>query len=222
MSTLAFRNVDASPNDPVSEWPLEAIQTALERGSLEHWRRLANEVWSDPWGPVARRLEEMLAYSRPYGVAPVMEQTIARAREATEASEREAVAAEVSRLARASGLSRAEFASRIGTSASRLSTYATGKVTPSAALLVRMRHTAEREEAGRTLLAMPPPPGEEPDWEEQKREMLDAPMRKWPAEAMPDPHDVELAELLLKLTPLERLRALRRYARLREISRVQP
>ena len=29
MSPLAFRNVDASPDDPVSEWPLEAIQTAL-------------------------------------------------------------------------------------------------------------------------------------------------------------------------------------------------
>ncbi|MBW8060426.1 MAG: ribbon-helix-helix protein, CopG family [Solirubrobacterales bacterium] len=37
----------------------------------------------------------------------------------------------------------------------------------------------ERERAGRELLAMPPPPGPEPDWEEQKREMLDAPMRKW-------------------------------------------
>lgn len=41
---------------------------------------------------------------------------------------------------------------------------------------------AERAEAGRALLAMPPPPGEgpEPDWETQKQEMLDAPMRKWP------------------------------------------
>lgn len=39
---------------------------------------------------------------------------------------------------------------------------------------------AKRERAGRELLAMPPPPGPEPDWEEQKREMLDAPMRKWP------------------------------------------
>jgi hypothetical protein len=39
----------------------------------------------------------------------------------------------------------------------------------------------EREAAGRALLAMPPPPGEgpEPDWEDQKRELLDAPMRKW-------------------------------------------
>ena len=32
----------------------------------------------------------------------------------------------------------------------------------------------------------------------------------------PDPHDVELAELLLGFTPEERLRALRRYARLRD------
>lgn len=182
MSTLVFRNVDASPDAPVSEWPLEAIQTALERGGLEHWRRLAREIWSDPWGPVARRLEEVLTYSRPYGVAEAMERAIARAREVAESREREAVAAEVNRLVRASGLTRAEFASRIGTSASRLSTYTTGKVTPSAALLIRMRRMAERVEAARALLAMPPPPGEgqEPDWEEQKQEMLDAPMRKWP------------------------------------------
>ena len=41
---------------------------------------------------------------------------------------------------------------------------------------------AERERAGRELLAMPPPPGNgpEPDWEDQKREMLDDPLRKWP------------------------------------------
>lgn len=40
----------------------------------------------------------------------------------------------------------------------------------------------ERERAGRLLLAMPPPAGggPEPDWEDQKQEMLDAPLRKWP------------------------------------------
>lgn len=35
---------------------------------------------------------------------------------------------------------------------------------------------------------------------------------------IPEPHDVELAEALLKLTPLERLRTLARYARLRELA----
>lgn len=39
---------------------------------------------------------------------------------------------------------------------------------------------AERTNAGQVLLATPPPPGDwpEPDWEDQKREMLDASMRK--------------------------------------------
>jgi transcriptional regulator with XRE-family HTH domain len=43
-----------------------------------------------------------------------------------------------------SGLSKAQFAARIGTSPSRLSTYLNGKVTPSAALMVRMRRLAGR------------------------------------------------------------------------------
>jgi DNA-binding transcriptional regulator YiaG len=139
MSTLVFRNVDASPEDPVSEWPLEAIQTVLERGGLSHWRKLAAVIQAQPWGPVARRVEEVLTYSRPYGAASLMERVIAGERERVEAAERKAVAAEVDQLVRTSGLSRTEFASRIGTSASRLSTYVTGRVTPSAALLVRMR-----------------------------------------------------------------------------------
>jgi DNA-binding transcriptional regulator YiaG len=142
VTALTFRNVDTSPNDPVEDWPLEAIQTCLERGSLVYWRRLATAIQAEPWGPVARGVEEVLTYSRPYGVSLLMERIIARARESAEASEREEVAAEVQRLVEASGLSRAEFASRIGTSTSRLSTYATGKVTPSAALLVRMRNAA--------------------------------------------------------------------------------
>jgi uncharacterized protein len=41
------------------------------------------------------------------------------------------------------------------------------------------------------------------------------------AEAVPEPHDVELAEALLELTPEERLRALRRYARLHEMAHEQ-
>ncbi len=176
MSALAFRNVDASPDDPVSEWPQEAIQAALERGGISHWRRLAKEIQAAPWGPVARRVEEVLSYSRPYGVADAIGRVIGMAREETEKSERETVAAEIDGLVRESGLSRTEFASRIGTSASRLSTYVTGRVTPSAALLVRMRHVAQHEHASRELQAMSPPQGDgrEPNWEDQKQESRDA------------------------------------------------
>lgn len=142
MSPLAFRNVEVSPQDPVSQWPLEAVQTALERGGLSDWRRLGCAIEAEPWGPVARTVEAALTYSRPYGIAAAFERAITRSREAAEAAERAAVAAEIDSLVRKSGLSRAEFASRVGTSAPRLSTYATGKVTPSAALLLRMRHVA--------------------------------------------------------------------------------
>lgn len=62
-----------------------------------------------------------------------------RSRTRAERAERDVVAAEIRIAIQLSGLTRAEFASRIGTSASRLSTYTTGKVMPSAALMVRIR-----------------------------------------------------------------------------------
>ena len=139
---LAFRNLDITPDAPVSSWPTEAVQAALERGDLAHWRRIVAEVNQDPWGRIARQLEEVLSHSRPYGVADVMDLALAQARRRAEDEEREQVAAEVRDAIAQSGLSRAEFASRIGTSRSRLSTYATGKVTPSASLMVRMRRVA--------------------------------------------------------------------------------
>jgi len=141
---LAFRNLTITPDDPVASWPTEAVQAALERGDLEHWQRIAAELKRDPWGRIARQLEEVLRHSRPYGIADAMETVLARARARAEASERDEVAAEVRRIIAQSGLDRSEFASRIGTSASRLSTYATGKVTPSAALVLRMRRLLER------------------------------------------------------------------------------
>jgi DNA-binding transcriptional regulator YiaG len=143
---LAFRNLEISPDAPVSSWPTEAVQTALERGDLEHWRRIVAEVNHDPWGRTARQLEEVLSHSRPYGIADMMDVVLARARRRAEDQEREQVAAEVRDAIARSGLSRSEFASRIGTSPSRLSTYATGKVTPSAALMIRMRKVAAPDE----------------------------------------------------------------------------
>jgi ribosome-binding protein aMBF1 (putative translation factor) len=142
---LAFRNLSLDPSAPVSEWPTEAVQTALERGDLADWCRLAAEVRRRPWGRTARQIEEALSYSRPYGVAEVMETVIARARERAERSEREEVAAEIRRAVEQSGLTRAEFAARIGTSASRLSTYIAGKVVPSATMLVRIRNATGAE-----------------------------------------------------------------------------
>lgn len=145
--TLSFRNLTIDPRTPVRAWPVEAVQTALERGDIRDWRRLAEEIRSDPWGPTARLVEEVLGFSRPYGVGELMETVISIERDRAESREKQAVATEVRAAISRSGLSAADFAERIGTSASRLSTYATGKVVPSASLMVRIRRVADHQAA---------------------------------------------------------------------------
>lgn len=140
--TVAFRNVDARPTDPVSSWPTEAVQAALERGGLLEWRILAAAIAVEPWGRTARQVEEVLGHSRPYGVASLFEGVIEAARRRAAAQERAAVAAEMRELVSQTGLTRAEFARAIGTSAPRLSSYVNGGAAPSATLMVRARRLA--------------------------------------------------------------------------------
>jgi DNA-binding transcriptional regulator YiaG len=115
---------------------------AVERGTLPDWRRLARAIRADPWGPVAQQVLEAVRLSRPYGTTELLEGVVKRAREMAADSERAEVATEVRNLVSASGLSQQDFATRLGTSRSRLSTYMSGKVVPSAALIVRMRRVA--------------------------------------------------------------------------------
>jgi DNA-binding transcriptional regulator YiaG len=136
---LKFRNIDASPEDPVATWPFEGILTAVERGTLPDWHRLAEAIQADPWRPVAQQVLEAVRLTRPYGTAELLEGVVERARKVTADTEREDVAAEIRRLVTESGLSVQEFATRMGTSRPRLSTYMSGKVVPSAALMIRMR-----------------------------------------------------------------------------------
>lgn len=76
-----------------------------------------------------------------------MESVIAHARQAAVEDEREQVASEVRPLISSSGLTAAQLAERLGTSASRLSTYSSGKVSPAATFMVRMRRIARAERA---------------------------------------------------------------------------
>jgi DNA-binding transcriptional regulator YiaG len=141
-TALKFRNVTASPDDPVETWPFEGILAAVERGTLPDWRRLAKVIQADPWGPVAQQVIEAIRLSRPYGTTELLEGVLSRARKQAADSERGEVASEVRGLVGDSGLSQRDFADRIGTSRSRLSTYMSGKVVPSATLMVRMRRVA--------------------------------------------------------------------------------
>jgi len=143
MTSAPLRNVDLDPNTPVAGWPFEVVQTLIERGGLSDWRLLIKEIQRAPWGTTTQRVEEALSISRPYGTAELFEKAISNARHTAIAAEKAEVAREVGQLVEHSRLSKAEFASSIGTSASRLSTYVSGQVMPSAALMVRMRQVAD-------------------------------------------------------------------------------
>jgi DNA-binding transcriptional regulator YiaG len=149
---LHFRNVEADPNEPVEQWPYEALVTALERGGLRQWRRVAAEIRRRPWGRTARSVEDYASYTQPSAVTALLLRSVARARSAALRAESLEVAAEVRALVASSGLSRGEFAAAVGTSASRLSTYCTGSVTPSAGLMVRMRRVSADRQGGAPIL----------------------------------------------------------------------
>ncbi len=140
---LKFRNVDALPTDPVSTWPYEALVTAIERGLVPDWHPIFDELKRDPWGPVSRKIERYLSYAPVDGFTTLFRLAIERARGNAENRERAEVAERVRAAITASGLTASQFAERVGTSASRLSTYARGSVTPSAHMLLRIERCAK-------------------------------------------------------------------------------
>ena len=139
-----FRNVDADPSDPVETWPYEAMVAAIERGTVRDWAKITAAVRRDPWGGIAHALEDYLSYADPSGVTELLRRVVRQARVEAETADREKVAARVRQLIRESGLTAAKFASRAGTSASRLSTYASGKVVPSATMMLRLERAAHQ------------------------------------------------------------------------------
>jgi hypothetical protein len=137
---LRFRQLDVSPEDPVEKWGVEGLATAIDRGGLQHWRRIAAAVRRDPDGPVLADLLEALEIAESPGVVATLTRVVQRIRGGEEYD----VAQRVRAAIRRSSLTAAEFAGVIGTSGSRLSTYANGTVTPSAALLQRIESEARR------------------------------------------------------------------------------
>jgi hypothetical protein len=139
--TVGFRNVDASPDDDVTTWPYEALVTVVERGLVPDWQPVFAELRHRPWGPVSRKVEQVAATTPDRAAGTLFTLAVQHARSQADADERSEVAQRVRSAIAASGLSAAAFAALVGTSASRLSTYATGRVTPSAAMLIRIeRH----------------------------------------------------------------------------------
>lgn len=108
---------------------------------LAEWRAALAPVVIAPWAPYGDRLVER-AVGRGPGIARLAAECQRLAQQLEDARERSLVAAEIRRIIAETGLSQREFAAYVGTSASRLSTYATGRVVPSAAMLLRIQQIA--------------------------------------------------------------------------------
>jgi len=147
---VTFRNVDASPSDDVRTWPYEAIVEVIDQGLVADWQPVLAEIRRSPWGPVARRVLRYLTYREPDGAGTFFALAVDRARREADRLDRETVVTRLQQSVRRSGLSSADLASRVGTSPSRLSTYLSGKVMPSAAMMVRIeRVVRELRDSGR-------------------------------------------------------------------------
>lgn len=140
---LTFRNLTVDPHHPVSAWGVEGILAAIDRGDIRDWQRVAAEVIADPHGSVADDLAAAIDLAESTSSAAALKLVLDRARETAH----ERITRRIREAIRWSGMTQAEFAERLGTSSSRLSTYATGKVVPSAVMMERIEDLSKRSPA---------------------------------------------------------------------------
>jgi DNA-binding transcriptional regulator YiaG len=147
--TVRFRNLDFDTTAPMDEWPAEAIETVIDRGSLSDWRALANAIRRNPWGPAARTAESVVAWGEHYGVDALMSGVIRHAREEVTRRGRAEYASQIRSWRAQTGMTLRQFAKAAGTSASRLSDYEHAKVAPTTDVLSRLRHVSATRAHGR-------------------------------------------------------------------------
>jgi DNA-binding transcriptional regulator YiaG len=141
MSTQ-FRNLDFDTTQSMDQWPAEAIETIIDRGSLSDWRQLAQTIRHNPWGPAARTAETVTAWGEHYGVDALVTRVIAHARERVTRTGRVEYAAQIRSWRTESVMTLRQLARLAGTSPSRLSDYENAKVAPTTDVLARLRHAA--------------------------------------------------------------------------------
>ncbi|HWJ66946.1 MAG TPA: helix-turn-helix transcriptional regulator [Nocardioides sp.] len=126
------------------------VLEVFRSGDVVLWRSLVAATMTEPWtGRAADHLALLDPDHRP-GEAGGIKALTELCRRIAEEDERRAVADHIRRTIVRTGLTQREFATLVGTSPSRLSTYVTGTVTPSAAMLLRINRTAKRSQTAPT------------------------------------------------------------------------
>ncbi|GAA1511839.1 helix-turn-helix domain-containing protein [Nocardioides humi] len=134
---------DAVPVRLVARTTAEVLE-ALTHGTAPTWRALVAAAMADPWSRTAVGQLALIDPATHPVEAAGMRAAIELCRRLTEEDERRAVASHIRSAIGTTGLTQREFAALVGTSPSRLSTYVTGAVTPSAAMVLRINRTARR------------------------------------------------------------------------------
>lgn len=129
---------------PVEFWSTSAIRSALQSGDITTWQLIVVALKRDPYGRTARQVEEVLEGTESFGISKALSEVLIRARAHLEANERAEVARHMRVLIERSGLSRQEFASRVGVPAGTLGDYLNATVSPPASLMIRMRRLSDR------------------------------------------------------------------------------
>jgi hypothetical protein len=143
----AFWLVMADINPSAHGQRLETVEDAVrcvDRGGIEAWRaQIAIIAAAGPWMPYSTTLRDLLLQGDRPTHGRAWEAAVGYYRAQAERRERQLVALEIRRLVAVSGCSQRQFASMVGTSAPRLSTYINGVVAPSATMMVRIRRISE-------------------------------------------------------------------------------
>ncbi len=138
---LLREGIDLDQHLPVIRSQSELVGV-VDGGSVLEWRHHLAMIGASPWSPYSRHIVELAKKADRPEVAALVREFTAVCREHNKEREREQVAEEVRRLVSASGASQRQFAHWVGTSPSRLSTYISGSVTPSASMMLRMKRTS--------------------------------------------------------------------------------
>jgi transcriptional regulator with XRE-family HTH domain len=138
---LLHEGVDLDLYLPVIRTEAELLGV-VDGGSVLEWRHHLAMIAASPWSPYPRHLVDLAGQADRPEVAEVVDRFTEVCREHNKEREREQVAEEVRKLVSESGVTQRQFAYWVGTSPSRLSTYVSGRVTPSASLMLRMARTS--------------------------------------------------------------------------------
>ncbi|WP_436697602.1 helix-turn-helix domain-containing protein [Nocardioides sp. BYT-33-1] len=119
------------------------VLRAFDDGDLPSWRRHVAAIAAEPWAGPGSDWMALLDPDRDAFALACLRAHVARAQRDAADRERGAVAKHIRRTIAEAGISQREFAQLIGTSQSRLSTYVSGAVMPSAAMLVRISQAGD-------------------------------------------------------------------------------